>query len=712
MTTLGNKVYSLVNEQQQMSSSSSLYQTRQQKMELTNSGYTNFSTSDYLVFAFLLTIILVSIIGNLLVCLAIFTERKLRKLGNSFIVSLSFADLFVSCLVMTFALCNDFVGYWTFGKWFCEVWISFDIMCSTASILNLCAISLDRFIYIKDCLLYNQMMTRKVALSLVMLIWFVSAVLSFGPMALGLRRPESPTDIRPFSTVNTLPEFTINSTTKVFVHANSNSFEMPAELVTNSTIERFVRQSDSVHAIDNRHRMKNAKLESQTKSQPTSIDDHNSICNDELSLVGDDSSISRFVPNSDTYGSRKQTESKANAEFKSVDGKINQPIDQTVNHHANDEKTKTMSNLSIQDEIVTVHSKKISRSTQDAKNQNFQCMLTLTPTYAVVSSTISFYVPCLIMLGLYMKLYAFAKKHAKTIQALSQAPLALRDNQQEQSDTSRPHDSDKKLEDENLRQNCSSKIRLKLKTYRCNTSGDKNIGKLHFLKHFTKNTRDNPTQDVSPTKDTSFANPASANEIELSKSSLPQQQTQKQQQDPLLQQQNHQHHHNQDNQQQHRTGATHEDNTLIVSSSTDNNAQNDLTKNHQSKLPSSCRRLLPRSGQTNNTGGQQKQAGAQKAAITLGIIMGTFLFCWVPFFCINILQAFCNDCVPSWAFKFFTWLGYTNSALNPIIYGVHNSEFRNAFNRILFKHLKFKKEKRVNLFSKDKTKSEMPSDFP
>lgn len=77
-----------------------------------------------------------------------------------------------------------------------------------------------------------------------------------------------------------------------------------------------------------------------------------------------------------------------------------------------------------------------------------------------------------------------------------------------------------------------------------------------------------------------------------------------------------------------------------------------------------------------------------KAAITLGIIMGVFLICWVPFFCINIIASFCKTCIPLSLFKVLTWLGYFNSAMNPVIYSIFNTEFREAFRKILISYVR------------------------
>lgn len=60
--------------------------------------------------SFLALLIFLSIAGNILVCIAIYTERSLRRIGNLFLASLAIADLFVASLVMTFAGVNDILG--------------------------------------------------------------------------------------------------------------------------------------------------------------------------------------------------------------------------------------------------------------------------------------------------------------------------------------------------------------------------------------------------------------------------------------------------------------------------------------------------------------------------------------------------------------------------------------------------------------------------
>ncbi|CAL8247635.1 unnamed protein product [Merluccius merluccius] len=115
-----------------------------------------------------------------------------------------------------------------------------------------------------------------------------------------------------------------------------------------------------------------------------------------------------------------------------------------------------------------------------------------------------------------------------------------------------------------------------------------------------------------------------------------------------------------------------------------------LSHHLNSMLPSACT-----SGNTNcNSNGVARRKSAKrrpsrlmlvkehKALKTLGIIMGTFTLCWLPFFVANIINVF-NRNVPSVeVFRLLNWLGYVNSGLNPIIY-CRSPEFRAAFKNLL-----------------------------
>lgn len=77
----------------------------------------------------------------------------------------------------------------------------------------------------------------------------------------------------------------------------------------------------------------------------------------------------------------------------------------------------------------------------------------------------------------------------------------------------------------------------------------------------------------------------------------------------------------------------------------------------------------------------------KKAAKTVGIIVGAFVMCWLPFFSVYLAGAFCTrgpHCIASpTVFAVFFWLGYLNSAMNPFVYAYFSRDFRCSFERLL-----------------------------
>lgn len=131
-------------------------------------------------------IIIGDICGNSLVILSVCRHSKLRVTTNWFVVSLACADILVALFAMTFNASVAISGRWLFKPWVCDFWNSCDVLASTASILHLCCISIDRYIAITRPLDYPMKITTRRVIYALCGVWISSALLSYLPIFTGV----------------------------------------------------------------------------------------------------------------------------------------------------------------------------------------------------------------------------------------------------------------------------------------------------------------------------------------------------------------------------------------------------------------------------------------------------------------------------------------------------------------------------------------------
>ncbi|XP_028815009.1 dopamine receptor D4a isoform X2 [Denticeps clupeoides] len=141
---------------------------------------------NFLALIFGVPLIVVIICGNVLVCLSVYTEKALKTTTNYFIVSLAVADLLLAVLVLPLYVYAEFQdGVWSLNMTVCDGLMTMDVMLCTASIFNLCAISVDRFIAVSIPLNYNRKHVDQRQVVLLSATWILALAVA-SPVMFGI----------------------------------------------------------------------------------------------------------------------------------------------------------------------------------------------------------------------------------------------------------------------------------------------------------------------------------------------------------------------------------------------------------------------------------------------------------------------------------------------------------------------------------------------
>ncbi|XP_032688161.1 dopamine D2-like receptor isoform X5 [Odontomachus brunneus] len=156
-----------------------------------------------------------TLFGNVLVILAVVRERTLQTVTNYFIVSLAVADLLVAVLVMPFAVYVLVNGSWSLPGFVCDFYIAMDVTCSTSSIFNLVAISIDRYIAVTQPIKYAKHKNNRRVWLTILLVWAISAAIG-SPIVLGLN-----------NTPDRIPDQCLFYNTDFIIYSSLSSFYIP-----------------------------------------------------------------------------------------------------------------------------------------------------------------------------------------------------------------------------------------------------------------------------------------------------------------------------------------------------------------------------------------------------------------------------------------------------------------------------------------------------
>lgn len=129
-----------------------------------------------LLLSYYVILLVLTVAGNSLVCVAIYVDRRLRSPTNWFIASLAVSDLFYGLAGLPFRIASTAIPLPNVD--ICKVWIWVDMICVASSIANLAVISVDRYLKITKPFDYHRKMTTQRSFLAIGGVWVYAATLA------------------------------------------------------------------------------------------------------------------------------------------------------------------------------------------------------------------------------------------------------------------------------------------------------------------------------------------------------------------------------------------------------------------------------------------------------------------------------------------------------------------------------------------------------
>ncbi|XP_029366523.1 melanopsin-A-like [Echeneis naucrates] len=136
----------------------------------------------YIVALFVFVIGTLGIAGNALVMFAFYSNKKLRNLPNYFIMNLAVSDFLMAFTQSPIFFINCLYKEWVFGEMGCKMYAFCGALFGIASMINLLAISIDRYMVITKPLQAIRWSSKRRTALAILMVWLYSLAWSLAPL--------------------------------------------------------------------------------------------------------------------------------------------------------------------------------------------------------------------------------------------------------------------------------------------------------------------------------------------------------------------------------------------------------------------------------------------------------------------------------------------------------------------------------------------------